>query len=89
MMELRFQDGDASRIIAELVGRETERCAVLWASHVALPEMDRLVVSRIEFPTDDNYSDKSRISAQLKPDFIARIGKKAGLSCALIRDLSE
>lgn len=77
MMEIRFQDGDASRIIAELVGRETERCAVLWASHIALPELDRLVVSRIEFPTDDDYSDRSLISAQLKPEFIARIGKKA------------
>ena len=77
MMEVRFQDGDASRIIAELVGRETERCAILWASHVALPELDRLVVSRIEFPTDDHYSDRSLISAQLKPEFIAQIGKKA------------
>jgi molybdopterin-synthase adenylyltransferase len=77
MMELRFQDGDASRIIAELVGRETERCSVLWASHVALPELDRLVVSRIEFPADDNYSDRSLISAQLKPDYIAQIGKRA------------
>ena len=77
MMELRFQDGDASRIIAELVGRETERCAILLASHVALPEMDRLVVSRIEFPADENYSDRSLISAQLKPAYIAEIGKKA------------
>lgn len=77
MIELRFQDGDASRIIGELVGRESERCAILLASRVALPEMDRLVVSRIEFPADDNYSDRSRTSAQLKPGYIAQIGKTA------------
>ena len=73
MIELRFQDGDASRIIGELVGRETERCAILWASRVALSD-DWTVLSstRIEFPDDDNYSDRSALSAQLK----------AGLHCA-------
>lgn len=77
MMELRFQDGDASRIIGELVGRETERCAVMLAFRVVLPEMDRLVVSSLDFPADQNYSDRSLISAQLKPEYIAQIGKKA------------
>ncbi|MFZ0213509.1 MAG: ThiF family adenylyltransferase [Candidatus Acidiferrales bacterium] len=78
MIELRLQDGDISRIVGELVGRETERCAVLFASRVALPDdLERLIVTRIEYPDDDSYSDRSPLSAELKPDYIAHIGKVA------------
>lgn len=78
MIELRLQDGDVSRIVGELVGRETERCAVLVASRVAAADdLERLIVTRIEFPDDDSYSDRSPKSAELKPDYVARIGKTA------------
>jgi molybdopterin-synthase adenylyltransferase len=78
MTEIRLQDGDASRVIGELVGRETERCAILFASCVALPETcDRLIVTRVEFPRDESYSDRSTVSAELKPDYVAHIGKTA------------
>jgi molybdopterin-synthase adenylyltransferase len=78
MIELRLQDGDISRIVGELVGRETERCAVLFASRVALPDdLERLIVTRLEYPDDDSYSDRSPLSAELKPDYIAHIGKVA------------
>jgi len=78
MMELRLQDGDVSRIVGQLIGRETERCAILLASRVALPEdLERLIVTRIEYPDNDSYSDRSPLSAELKPDYIARIGKTA------------
>jgi molybdopterin/thiamine biosynthesis adenylyltransferase len=77
MIELRLQDGDASRIIGELVGRETERCAILLASRVAVDGAERLVVSRINFPADDNYSKRTLMSAELNPDYIAQIGKAA------------
>ncbi len=78
MIELRIQDGDVSRIIGELVGRETERCAILLASHVVLSrDLERLIVTRIEYPDDDSYSDRSPMSAELKPEYVARIGKVA------------
>ena len=78
MIELRLQDGDVSRIIGELVGRETERCAILFASRVVLSEgAECLIVTRIEYPADDNYSDRTALSAELTPDYIAHIGKVA------------
>src|SRR3984885_11156468 len=78
MIELRLQDSDVSRIVGELVGRETERCAILLASHVALSDgLERLIVTRIEYPDDDAYADRSPLSAELKPDYIAHIGKVA------------
>ena len=78
MIELRLQDADVSRIVGELVGRETERCAILLASHVALSdELERLIVTRVEYPDDDSYSDRSSMSAELKPDYVAHIGKVA------------
>jgi molybdopterin-synthase adenylyltransferase len=76
MIELRLQDADVSRIVGELVGRETERCAILLASHVALSdELERLIVTRVEYPDDDSYSDRGSMSAELKPDYVAHIGK--------------
>jgi molybdopterin/thiamine biosynthesis adenylyltransferase/proteasome lid subunit RPN8/RPN11 len=78
MIELRLQDGDSSRIVGELLGRETERCAVLLASRVALSEnSERLIVTRIEYPDDDSYSDRGPMSAELKPGYIAHVGKLA------------
>jgi molybdopterin-synthase adenylyltransferase len=78
MIELRLQDGDVSRIVGELVGRETERCAILLASRVALSDgLERLIVTRIEYPDDDSYSDRTAMSAELKPDYVARMGKTA------------
>jgi molybdopterin-synthase adenylyltransferase len=78
MIELRLQDGDVSRIIGELVGRETERCAILFASRVVLSDdIERFIVSRVEYPEDDSYSDRSLMSAELKPEYVAHIGKVA------------
>lgn len=78
MIELRLQDGDISRIVGELVGRETERCAILFASRVVLSEeRERLITSRIEYPEDACYLDRSTISAELKPEYVAYVGKIA------------
>jgi molybdopterin/thiamine biosynthesis adenylyltransferase/proteasome lid subunit RPN8/RPN11 len=78
MIELRLQDRDVSRIIGELVGRETERCAILFASRVELSEhQERLIASRVEYPEDASYSGRSAMSAELKPEYVAYIGKVA------------
>lgn len=86
MIEIRLQDADVSQISGQLLGRETERCAVLFASHLPLENgIDRLVVSRVEFPTDDRYAYKDPLSAELRPAYIAQISKTAALeSLALI-----
>jgi molybdopterin-synthase adenylyltransferase len=78
MNELRLQDSQVSLIVGELVGRETERCAILFASCIELSDdRKRLIVTRIEFPNEDSYSDRTPVSADLKPDYIAHIGKIA------------
>lgn len=78
MIDLRLQDFDASQIVGELIGHETERCAVILASHVAVAEgVDRLIANRIEFPGEDRYSSRSLVSAELAPDYIAQVGKTA------------
>jgi molybdopterin/thiamine biosynthesis adenylyltransferase len=78
MIELRLQDGDVSRIVGELVGGETERCAILFASRVVLPnDLERLIVTRIEYPDDERYIRRGPLSAELKPDYVAHLGKIA------------
>jgi molybdopterin/thiamine biosynthesis adenylyltransferase/proteasome lid subunit RPN8/RPN11 len=88
MTDLRLQDFDASQIIGELVGHDTERCAVVFASHVAVAEgIDRLIANRIEFPGEDRYSSRSLVSAELTPDYVAHVGKtaaRAGLSVVFV-----
>ncbi len=78
MIELRLQDYDESRIIGDVLGRGTERCAILFASAVALPnDQARLIVNDIKFPEDESYSSRSELNAELTPAYIAHIGKTA------------
>jgi molybdopterin/thiamine biosynthesis adenylyltransferase len=78
MIEVRLQDYDVSRIIGDVLGRGTERCAILFASAVALPTGDvRLIVKEVEFPGDESYADRTEMSAELTPTYIAYISKKA------------
>jgi len=78
MIELRLQDSQVSYVVGELVGRETERCAILFASSVELAgDRKRLIVTRIDFPGEESYSNRTPLSADLKPDYIAHIGKLA------------
>ncbi|HEY5237961.1 MAG TPA: ThiF family adenylyltransferase [Rhizomicrobium sp.] len=78
MIDLRLQDFDVSHIIGELVGRDTERCAILFASHIrSLEARSRLVVTRVEFPSEKDYSERSAVGAELVPDYVAQLGKRA------------
>ena len=78
MIELRLQDFDVSRIIGGVLGRGTEHCAILFASAVALPSGQiRLIVNDVEFPEIGSYSDRSEISAELTPEYVAHISKNA------------
>ncbi len=78
MIELSLQDYDVSRIAGDVLGRGTERCAILFASGVALPNgRVRLITSDVEFPEDGSYSDRGELSAELTPSYVARISKTA------------
>ena len=78
MIDLRLQDSDVSYIVGELVGRDTERCAILFALNVAPKEpRSRFVVTRVELPSDNDYSERSAASAELSPEYVAQLGKRA------------
>ena len=86
MIELRLQNYDVSRIVGDVLGRGTERCAVLFASAVELPDGSvRMIVKDVEFPEEGSYDDRSEISAQLAPAYVAYVGKKAAReNCSIV-----
>jgi molybdopterin/thiamine biosynthesis adenylyltransferase len=78
MIELRLQDFDVSRIIGGVLGRGTERCAILFASVGAASNgLIRWMVNEVEFPEDESYSIRSEMSAELTPEYVAHISKNA------------
>ncbi len=78
MIELRLQDYDVSRIVGGVLGRGTERCAILFMSAVTLPDGQlRFIVKDVEFPEDEHYSCRDEVSAELKPEYVARVSKIA------------
>jgi molybdopterin-synthase adenylyltransferase len=78
MMELVLAEGDYAAIKAKLCAGETEQCAILFANQTT--RMDgtvRLLVREIQWPLSDDYSRKGMLEAQLSPDFVARVTKRA------------
>lgn len=78
MTDLRLQEHDVSHVNGNILGRGTERCAIMYAAtaEVRTGEL-RLIVNHVEFPEDEDYAYRSEISAELTPDYVARISKKA------------
>lgn len=86
MMEIRIASIDLGKIRAALLGQGRERCAVLLAARASV-EGDRslLLVREAVIPSDDDYTFSEVDQAQLRPDFVARITKRARLaSMALV-----
>jgi molybdopterin/thiamine biosynthesis adenylyltransferase len=78
MIELRLQEYDVSRIIGDVLGRGTERCAILLASSVELSDGDvRLIVCDIKFPEEEAYSYRNETNVELTPAYVAQISKIA------------
>lgn len=79
MMDLRFTSTDLASLHSTLLGHEDERCAVLFASRL---ERGRgaLLVREIVLPEDGDYVRRSPIHAELRPDFVARVTKRAKLA---------
>lgn len=78
MMELVLAEEDTTAIKAELIGGDTEKCAVLYASQtVRSDETIRLLVREIQWPSLGDYTRRGMLEAELSPDFVARVTKRA------------
>jgi molybdopterin/thiamine biosynthesis adenylyltransferase len=80
MNELVLLTTDVARLAADLLGGDTERCAVLFASRSERRDGTvRFLVREIEFPEAESYTHQERLAAELNPVFVARVSKRARL----------
>lgn len=78
MNELLLAAADFAALERELLGGETEKCAILYANPVIRSDRAvRLLVREIQHPASDDYSRKGPLEAELTPDFVARVTKRA------------
>lgn len=78
MIELTISKTDADRLAKEVLGGETERCAVLFTSRVDRADGGvRFIVRQIEIPDPESYTKQSAVTAELNPAFVAKISKNA------------
>ena len=78
MMELLLAEEDYATIKAKLHVGETENCAILFASQTTRADRSvRLLVRTIEWPMPTDYSRKGILEAELTPEFVARVTKRA------------
>jgi molybdopterin/thiamine biosynthesis adenylyltransferase len=78
MMELTISKTDADRVAREVLGGESERCAVLFASRVDRADGGiRFIVRKIEIPGPESYTEQTAVRAELNPTFVAKISKNA------------
>ena len=78
MIELVLAADDGAVIRTELVGGETEKCAILYASQTVRADgMVRLLAREVQFPTATDYTRRGLLEAELSPEFVARVTKRA------------
>jgi molybdopterin/thiamine biosynthesis adenylyltransferase len=88
MTELRIEAADAKALLQALLGHRAEHAAILLATQAA-PANDRaaLLVREVELPSADDYITQRVDGAVLKPEFVARVTKRArieGLSLVFV-----
>lgn len=76
MNELRMTAAVSDELRNHLLG-EVESCAVLYTSEASDGARRCLIVSEVEYPTDADYEEQTRMSAQLTPRFVARVVQTA------------
>jgi hypothetical protein len=78
MNELLFAAPDFSQLRERLLGSDVEQCAVLLCNRIE-PETGRrrFLVADVSFPGADDYARQGALEAQLRPDFVARVAKRA------------
>ena len=80
MIELRIASSDLQALRDSLLGYGHERCAVLLAAQGHCTDgRDLMLVRESVLPTDDDYTRFGFDRAQLRPDFVARVAKRARL----------
>jgi molybdopterin/thiamine biosynthesis adenylyltransferase len=78
MIDLVLAESDYEAIKAELCGGETEKCAVLLANQTSRPDGAlRLLVYEIQWPSPSDYTRVGKLEAELAPDYVARVTKRA------------
>jgi molybdopterin/thiamine biosynthesis adenylyltransferase len=77
-MELFLTSDDANYLRQQLTFQANERCAVLFGNETARADGTiRLLVREVQIPTEDDYSRRGPIEAELKPQFVAMVTKRA------------
>ena len=86
MIELVLAADDFITLKAELIGGDTEKCAVLYANQMIRADgVVRLLVRESQFPAAADYTKKELLEAELKPEFVARVTKRARRdACAVV-----
>lgn len=80
MIELRITSKYLQALRDSLLGYGRERCAVLLATRGRCSDgRDLMLVRESVLPTDDDYIRSGYDHAQLRPEFVARVAKRARL----------
>lgn len=79
MTDLRIITSNLAALRKRVLGHENEQCAVLLASQLRRGRQ-ALIVREVVFPQDSDYAYQSPINAELRPEFIARVTKRAKLA---------
>jgi molybdopterin/thiamine biosynthesis adenylyltransferase len=78
MIELVLAADDSAAILTELIGDDTEKCAILYAKQTVRPDgVVRLLAREIEVPLSADYARRGFLEAELNPEFVARVAKRA------------
>jgi molybdopterin/thiamine biosynthesis adenylyltransferase len=78
MIELVLAADDIAAVRAELTGGETESCAIIYANETVRADGKvRLLGREFEFPSATDYTRRGLLEAELSPELVARVTKRA------------
>jgi molybdopterin/thiamine biosynthesis adenylyltransferase/proteasome lid subunit RPN8/RPN11 len=78
MRELRISAADMSTLRSSLLLGPEEKCAVLFAARARCPDGRQLfLVRETTFPTASDYTTSGTRHAELRPEFVAKVTKRA------------
>lgn len=78
MSRLAFTDEALLQLKAELLAHEDETCAILFGRAVVHEgALSRVVVHAMQWPSPDDYQDRTRIRVELRPDVVAKAAQRS------------
>ncbi|MGB9428376.1 MAG: ThiF family adenylyltransferase, partial [Gammaproteobacteria bacterium] len=81
MIELTISAQETDALVRHVTDGETELCAVLFTTHyVRRDGLARLLVREMDLPNPEDYARVGRLEAELTPDYVARVSKRARLA---------